>query len=80
MALRIKSDVDLKELEKYGFEYNDYSGQYKICERNMDGVTYIYINVWNRKILFRQDKTLDKECLNALYDLIKAGLIEKVDE
>ncbi|MCI6457131.1 MAG: hypothetical protein MSA56_05390 [Clostridium sp.] len=80
MALRIKSDVDLKELEIYGFKYNDYSGQYKICERNIDGATYIYINVWNRKILFRQDKPLDKECLNALYDLIKADLIEKVDE
>ena len=41
MALRIKSDVDLKELEKFGFKYNDYSGQYKICERNIDGTTYI---------------------------------------
>ena len=80
MALRIKDNVDLKELEKYGFEYNDYSGQYKICERNIDGATYIYINVWNRKILFRQDKSLDKECLNALYDLIKADLIEKAED
>lgn len=80
MALRIKDSVDLKELENFGFKYNDYSGQYKICERNIDGATYVYINVWNRKILFRQDKSLDKKCLNALYDLIKAGLIEKVDE
>ena len=47
---------------------------------SMDGATYIYINVWNRKILFRQDKSLDKECLNTLYDLIKADLIEKVDD
>ena len=51
--LRVKDNVDLKELEKFGFKYNDYSGQYKICERNIDGATYIYINVWNRKILFR---------------------------
>ena len=80
MALLIKSDVDLKELEKFGFKYNDYSGQYKICERNIDGTTYIYINVWNKKILFRQDKSLDKECLNTLYDLIKDDLIEKVYE
>ena len=49
MALRIKDNVDLKELEKFGFKYNDYSGQYKICERNIDGTTYIYINVWNKK-------------------------------
>ena len=31
--LKIKDNVDLKELEKYGFKYNDYYGQYKICER-----------------------------------------------
>ena len=78
--LKVKDSVDLKELEIYGFKYNDYSGQYKICERNIDGATYIYINVWNKKILFRQDKSLDKECLNALYDLIKADLIEKADD
>ena len=78
--LKVKDNVDLKELENFGFKYYDYSGQYKICERNIDGETYIYINVWNRKILFRQDKFLDKKCLNALYDLIKADLIEKVDD
>ena len=78
--LKVKDNVDLKELENFGFKYNDYSGQYKICERNIDGATYIYINVWNKKILFRQDKSLDKECLNVLYDLIKYDLIEKVDE
>ena len=78
--LKVKDNVDLKELENFGFKYNDYSGQYKICERNIDGATYIYINVWNKKILFRQDKSLDKECLNVLYDLIKYDLIEKVDD
>ena len=77
---RVKDSVDLKELEKFEFKYNDYSEQYKICKRNIDRTTYIYINVWNKKILFRQDKSLDKECLNALYDLIKADLIEKVDD
>ena len=78
--LKIRDNVELEELEKYGFKYDDYSGQYKICERNIDGSTYIYINVWNRKILFRQDKSLDKECLNVLYDLIKDGLVVKVDD
>ena len=78
--LKIRDNVELEELEKYGFKYDDYSGQYKICERNIDGATYIYINVWNRKILFRQDKSLDKECLNVLYDLIKDGLVVKVDD
>lgn len=76
--LKIRDDVDLKELEKYyGFNYFDGCGQYKFTERNVDGATYIYINVWNRKIIYRQDNTNDNECLNKLYDLIKADLVIK---
>lgn len=78
--LKIKNNVDLKELEKQGFKYNDGTGQYKFCERNIDGATYIYINVWNRKIIFRQDKQSDNQCLYKLYDLIKADLVEKVED
>lgn len=74
--LKIKDDVDLKELEKFGFKYNDNVGQYQYRERNIDGATYIYINVWNRKIRFKQDKEYDVECLKILYKLIKADLVE----
>nr|DAT49482.1 MAG TPA: hypothetical protein [Bacteriophage sp.] len=76
--LKIRDDVDLKELEKYyDFKYFDDCGQYKFTERNIDGATYIYINVWNRKIEYRQDKTSDNQCLEKLYDLIKANLVIK---
>lgn len=76
--LKIRDDVDLKELEKcYDFKYFDDCGQYKFTERNIDGATYIYINAWNRKIVYRQDKISDTKCLEKLYDLIKANLVVK---
>ena len=79
MALRIKDNVDLKELEKFGFQYFDSVGRYKYSERNIDGATYIYVNIWNRRILYRQDKTYDALCLLKLFDLIEAKLVEKVE-
>lgn len=74
--LKIKNNVDLKNLKKLGFKYDDYTGQYKFCERNIEGSTYIYINTWNRRVLYRQEKNYDTSCLLKLYDLIKADLIE----
>lgn len=76
--LKIRDDVDLKELEtKWEFRYFDRCGQYRFTERNIDGATYIYINSWNRKIVYRQEKENDNMCLNKLYDLIKADLVVK---
>ena len=78
--LKIKDNVDLKELEKFGFRYFDSVGQYQYSERNIDGATYIYVNIWNRRILYRQDKTYDTLCLLKLFDLIEAKLVEKVED
>lgn len=78
--LKIKDDVDLKELEKFGFEFNENNGKYGYVERDCDGFTYININSWNRKILFEQEKEYDHICLKILYDLIVAGYVEKVEE
>lgn len=69
---------DMKELEKYGFRYDDNKGQYKFFERNIDGATYIYVKVWNRRVIFRQDKESDTQCLMILYKLIKVNLF--IDE
>lgn len=76
--LKIKDDVDWTEIKKYDFRYNEDVGQWKFCERNIDGATYIYINTWNRRIVYRQDSPKDKLCLAKLYDLIQAGLVEKI--
>ncbi len=52
--LKIKDDVDLKELEKYGFEpyYNSYTGE--ICEYRLyaDNKIYVKITKEERKKFF----------------------------
>jgi hypothetical protein len=88
--LKIKDDVDLKELEKFGFktikaedEVIEYA--YIPTKRNHSVNIHIYgdnIMPWNkytfsRKIVLSNhtQKTFD-----ILFDLIQAGLVEKVEE
>lgn len=77
--LKIKDNVDLKELEKYGFEprYSEITGKIvryvKEDKRNI--VRYIdndhnHNHYW--EVLLQNSELL--------YDLIKADLIEKVDQ
>lgn len=67
--LKIKDNVELKELEKFGFKLNE-KGQYE------KRFTLIYKN---RKISGRSgDKGFSKIYIAyELYDLIQAGLVEK---
>lgn len=69
MELRIRDDVDLKELEKYGFELNS-KGQY------IKPNTLIFKN---RKISGRSRNSSWSKLYIAyeLYDLIKADLVVK---
>ena len=70
--LKIKDDVDLKELEKFGFVfindeyvfYNDYR------------IDVVKIDIETREIISLGDKKGDI----VLYDLIKTDLVEKVEE
>lgn len=64
--LRIKKDVDLKELEKFGFKYKEETkGCPEVYEKNTkEGATEVFI--WNREI-FCQD-------LDVIYDLIQARI------
>ena len=85
--LRIKQEVDLKELEKFGFElYN--SSWYKVISR---GCYLILISEKTRQIMVdeihsRENRIPDvykcskTELLeDAFYDLIKSDLVEKVE-
>ena len=82
--LKIKDNVDLKELEKFGFRY--YTGYYgsrgylKELEYNDD----IFIYEDNKKVFFEIEDFCgddwNKFCEELVYDLIKADLVEKVDE
>ena len=76
MALHIKDNVDLKELEKFGFEprYNEITGKIvryiKIDNRNV--VQYVnndhnHTPYW--EVILQSN--------DLLYDLIQAGLVEK---
>lgn len=87
--LKIKDNVDLKELEKYGFNisyYGVYDMNCNFISNEVKEATYIskytstriYIDKIKNIII---DKSfLDNPTLNILYDLIKADLVEKVED
>ena len=81
--LKIKDNVDLKELEKYGFKLEpEHSYYYKNCDGyelfiwKTKGYDYkqrcIYVEVGEYAMILNDFDTL--------YDLIKDGLVEKVEE
>lgn len=76
--LKIKNNVDLKELENYGFKKNsNFPDGWAMVKTYKKGRYYQEdIYVWNdRKIQVNAIEILD-----ILYDLIKADLVEKVSE
>ena len=76
--LKIRDDVDLKELEKYGFD-NLFGEEYSKWEES-EGYDIGYsIDIVDRiiKISFSTFDMLVK-IDSTLYDLIKDGLVEKV--
>ena len=76
--LKIKDDVDLKELEKFGFE--DLGVCYKYYG-NSDILGFISINKGTREIKRIHPYSLREEANeDEVYDLIKADLVEKVEE
>ena len=75
--LKIKDNVDLKELEKFGFKVDRYNLWYEYHTKN-NGKDTITINVGNKKIGFYQ--TYNGRSYDVLYDLIQAGLVEKVED
>lgn len=69
--LKIKDDVDLKELEKFGFKTEDDDG-FIWCEPNED----IVINPNGYILVYGNDE--QGNCsMNALYDLIQARISRK---
>ncbi len=92
--LKIKDNVDLKELEKFGFraKYNEDTGEVqayqKKCEKDVGGLLIsitettnlirIYRAFKGKNIEWRINKYSDYFDIDTLYDLIQAGLVEKV--
>ena len=86
MFIKIKDDKDLKELEKFGFVYenNDLDGEiYKNCDDDCE--QSIYVSIEDRTIWVEDNNVnflgaiVDKQ-LGVLYKLIKAGFVELVEE
>ena len=79
--LKIRDDIDLKELRKYGFKFKDYTGKYEYYNGSY---VVIYIKSWNREISIQYLKDTLQEYEHDLepviYNLIKDGLVEKVDQ
>lgn len=79
--LKIKDNVDLKKLEKFGFEgdelqwlYYGFTTQHPFSELR------IYINKETRLISTEIDAfTSPYKVHDKIYDLIQAGLVEKVE-
>ena len=82
--LKIKDNVDLKELEKFGFRMM--KNHYYKCKRNsyFKKLENGYIEIDSNTRLISQDgvgffRVDEIEYQETLYDLIKADLVEKVD-
>lgn len=83
--LKIKDNVDLKELEKYGFKYEKtIYGR----ERYYEPITCIDVTIKNttkatslklRQVIVNAYR-IEHEAIELLYDLIKDGLVEKVQK
>lgn len=77
--LKIKDNVELKELEKFGFENKEYSDYLIKYSDNRIRDTYYFIEK-KARILCINTEDNDTELDNTLYDLIQAGLVEKIEE
>lgn len=83
--LKIKDDVDLKELEKFGFRKS--GGIYQLdlktdWNRGKLGfiISCIYVQIENRIIRLSTHEATEITKLDIIYDLIKAGLIEESED
>ena len=79
--LKIKDNVDLKELEKFGFVEHSIVGQIKYEFVFKIGKQEIYnIKIDNKRIIRFNQFSVNNELPSIIYDLIQAGLVEKVKE
>lgn len=95
--LKIKDNVDLKELEKFGFAYRKYYNNYiKLhSEKNYHDFVDNYIQIekngtikpfvqlldgHDEKYIDEKQAIIKDELLDTIYDLIQAGLVEKVED
>ena len=75
--LKIKDYVDLKELEKYGFEYFNEIDCY--VRKKFFGPIITVVSVWEDDNSITSNLNTEDTKNLLIDDLIKDGLVEKVD-
>ena len=84
--LKIKDNVDLKELEKYGYSYDDFNECWnkEITEdveiSIFEGTKYISIIYFDYEGDYVEKDDFDEEKLEYIDDLIKADLVKGLEE
>ena len=79
--LKIKNNIDLKELEKFGFEYSGCFDKYTAGYTNRE--LWLSIDCITKEIKMNEpfrDNDEKENNIDVNFDLIQAGLIEKVDD
>ena len=77
--LKIKDNVNLKELEKYGLTKNDHFYLFTRYEYKPNSGTCLYVDEYrNIRIFPTYYDKVNSKIMDKLYDLIKADLVEKV--
>lgn len=83
--LKIRDEVDLKELEKFGFEYENEDNEYYWCKYLNDNEHKLFIYEDDREIIQGKFQLIfgfarvDLE-EKWIKDLIQANLVEKVSD
>lgn len=80
--LKLKDDIDLKELEKFGFKKRGIQHLECYYKKIPPYNWSIFIGIYDRVISVECD---DKEYsfatkIDVIFDLIQAGLVEKIEE
>lgn len=86
--LKLKDNVSLKELEKFGFRYvedRSFEGDFSHCYKSIGNNVELSISVRGRDIYAytnteENNTYIFSDGLDVLFDLIQAGLIEKVED
>lgn len=82
--LKLKENISLKELEKFGFRYvedRSFEGDFSHCYKSIGNNAELSISVRGRGIYaYTNTAYIFSDGLDVLFDLIQAGLIEKVEE
>ena len=76
--LKIKDDVDLKELEKFGFKQEVYIDKCYVKTFKLGTVYREEIIIWKRERNIQVTHAI--RLLDTIQDLIQDGLVEKVKE